>query len=216
MKNLKKLTAVLLLLAMMVGLCACGADDSAKLVGTWTYDFDLSVMMEEELESSLGDSLEVGQDLIMPLVFTFNEDKTFSLSIDADATTDSLNVYVEALTSALVEYMYKMGEDSGMDRDTFAAAMQEAYGMSLEDYCSDLMSSLDVESLVETMDQEDSGYFKAKDGKLYFAASQDGFSDDEYYAYTLEGSTLTFTEMSGDPLELDDLDISYPMELVKK
>ena len=44
----------------------------------------------------------------------FNEDGTFSMSPDLDATTESLNAYIQALKPALVELLYKEAEDRGM------------------------------------------------------------------------------------------------------
>ena len=122
---MKKITALLLALVMALSLAACGSkDDSKQLVGTWQCALDLTEKMDEEMAANLGTEYTSEVPVSLYLTTVFNEDGTFSMSPDLDATTESLNAYIQALKPALVELLYKEAEDRGMTRDEVAAELQ--------------------------------------------------------------------------------------------
>ena len=108
---MKKITAFLLALVMALSLAACGSkDDSKQLVGTWQCALDLTEKMDEEMAANLGTEYTSEVPVSLYLTTVFNEDGTFSMSPDLDATTESLNAYIQALKPALVELLYKEAE----------------------------------------------------------------------------------------------------------
>ena len=105
---MKKIIALLLALVMALSLAACGSkDDSKQLVGTWQCALDLTEKMDEEMAANLGTEYTSEAPVSLYLTTVFNEDGTFSMSPDLDATTESLNAYIQALKPALVELLYK-------------------------------------------------------------------------------------------------------------
>lgn len=139
---MKKITAFLLALVMALSLAACGSkDDSKQLVGTWQCALDLTEKMDEEMAANLGTEYTSEVPVSLYLTTVFNEDGTFSMSPDLDATTESLNAYIQALKPALVELLYKEAEDRGMTRDEFDSALADS-GLTVESQVTAFWRSL--------------------------------------------------------------------------
>lgn len=219
MKHLKRIGALLVVLALMLTLVACGASDEEKLVGTWKCEYDMTDIMTEQL-ASLGDSADFSsaEPLIATMLLTINEDKTFSFKLDADATGASFEDYIASILDAMVEAAYAQGEAQGVDRETFDENFQSTYGSTVKEFFESLFSSLDFASLFGEM-EDVSGVFKAKDGKLYFEEEEADFSEDNYITYKLEDTKLTFESLTGDTLSLDEdveAGVEFPMLFVKQ
>ena len=89
---MKKLFAVLLTLAILLGLAACGnSGDSAKptIVGTWKGSMNMGAVLEMALQ------MEIDEPISCSMIYTFKEDGTTSVSVDEDSLADMM----EALTN---------------------------------------------------------------------------------------------------------------------
>ena len=157
---MKKITALLLALVMALSLAACGSkDDSKQLVGTWQCALDLTEKMDEEMAANLGTEYTSEVPVSLYLTTVFNEDGTFSMSPDLDATTESLNAYIQALKPALVELLYKEAEDRGMTRDEFDSALADS-GLTVESQVDSVLALFDVSTLLSDVESElDSGKY---------------------------------------------------------
>ena len=157
---MKKITALLLALVMALSLAACGSkDDSKQLVGTWQCALDLTEKMDEEMAANLGTEYTSEVPVSLYLTTVFNEDGTFSMSPDLDATTESLNAYIQALKPALVELLYKEAEDRGMTRDEFDSALADS-GLTVESQVDSVLALFDVSALLSDVESElDSGKY---------------------------------------------------------
>ena len=101
---------------------------------------------------------------------------------------------------------YKTAEESGLSREDYDAAFEQSTGSSVSDYVAEQISQLDEESLLSSLEEdEESGVYKAADGKLYFEEQEADFSEEDYVSYTLEGGKLTFTSVTGDAMDLQSL-----------
>lgn len=217
MRNWKKFAALLLALVLVLSLCACGAKEpESELYGTWKYTLDLAAAIDKELEDQLGDALTVDADLELPVTFTFQKDKTFSLVMDGADLKTSFSVYLDALKDSVVELIYSQAVEMDMTREDFDAAFDEIYGMTVADYCGQLMDSLLDDSLIEELATNDTGVYRVKDGKLYVAATEGELSEDVYLTYTVEGDNLTISSVEGGALDLDQTDMGFPVTFVKE
>ena len=185
---MKKLFAILLTLAILLGLAACGSSgDSAKptIVGTWKGSIDMGAVLETALQ------MEIDEPLSCDVIYTYKEDGTASISVDEDSFADMM----EAFTDVVIGMMGEMfGEEFDFE------AMLEAEGMTEEEFREQIMASVNVEEMLGDMGAE-KGYYKYEDGKLYTAATKEDLENLEELPcihVTLKSNTLTFTDIEQD------------------
>lgn len=218
---MKKILALLLALLMVFALCACGnndgnsdkdnddkdivqnddkkededEDEEETIVGKWTGEIDLAVILSEvpefeDLDKEMRE-LVMPDDIGIKITFKFEEDGTASVSADAKS---ALEDYVDQVTDNFVDYVEEMLEAEGVSKKDF----EDAYGMSLEDYASQMMDEGFEEALEEAEDKmafDSEGEYKLDGNKLYF--SEDGEFED-YFKIDLDGDKLTFKNYSED------------------
>ena len=241
MKGMKKAAALLLVLAMVFSLCACG---KSELVGTWEGRVDMTELALSEVDEAraqLGSSLSGGRELprvtdyveslTIRYTMVFNEDGTYSSQVsqeDIDAMVETLKVgfadYLRQLYFVLLcETLAQMGINQEINSIeelenflgiTMDEAINESLGMSLDEYVQVQVDDSFSEEL-STEEFNGSGNFKNKDGKLYLSAGTEYAVDPAYYdLYELEGDTLTLnfgTAPEGD----ETTEMLYPLVLHK-
>ena len=185
---MKKLLAILLTLAMLLGLAACGSSGSAAkptIVGTWKGSMDMGAVLEMALQ------MEIDEPISCSMIYTFKEDGTTSVSVDEDSLADMM----EALTDVVIGMMGEMfGEEFDFE------AMLEEEGMTEEEFREQIMASMNLEDMMGNMSVEN-GYYKYEDGKLYTAATKEDLENLEELPcihVTLKSNTLTFTDIEKD------------------
>ena len=196
MKHVKSLALCLLALALVLALVGCGGGKS-DLPGTYKIDLDLAPALNSVM-TQLGLAEEDLADLTLPVPYT--------LTLGEDGTYSALHTYLQGCGSAIEAALYKTAEESGLSREDFDAAFEQSTGSSVSDYVAEQISQLDEESLLSSLEEdEESGVYKAADGKLYFEEQEADFSEEDYVSYTLEGGKLTFTSVTGDAMDLQSL-----------
>lgn len=206
MKHVKSLALCLLALALVLALAGCGGGKS-DLPGTYKIDLDLAPALNSVM-TQLGLAEEDLADLTLPVPYTLTlgEDGTYSMQADKEATVTALHTYLQGCGSAIEAELYKTAEESGLSREDYDAAFEQSTGSSVSDYVAEQISQLDEESLLSSLEEdEESGVYKAADGKLYFEEQEADFSEEDYVSYTLEGGKLTFTSVTGDAMDLQSL-----------
>ena len=206
MKHVKSLALCLLALALVRALAGCGGGKS-DLPGTYKIDLDLAPALNSAM-TQLGLAEEDLADLTLPVPYTLTlgEDGTYSMQADKEATVTALHTYLQGCGSAIEAALYQTAEESGLSREDFDAAFERSTGSSVSDYVAEQISQLDEESLLSSLEEdEESGVYKAADGKLYFEEQEADFSEEDYVSYTLEGGKLTFTSVTGDAMDLQSL-----------
>lgn len=214
---MKRILALLLTLMMALSLTACGGDNNADLVGTWKWTCDITEEFQKGVNEGAGMDVPVEAKVEMTFVLVFNEDGTFTLSVDKDALSASVQGYIDAMVPVTVDLVYQQLEDQGMNRADIDEAMK-AQGITVEEYVKQLFGALDVDQLTDGLDQENlTGYFRAAKGKLYLSDKADTFSDDSCAEYTLSGGTMQWTGGSYELFDnLDDLHVELPVQWVKQ
>jgi hypothetical protein len=192
---MKKLFAVLLTLAMLLGLAACGSSGSAAkptIVGTWKGSMDMGAVLEMALQ------MEIDEPISCSMTYTFKEDGTISTAVDEDSLADMM----EALTDVVIGMMGEMfGEEFDFE------AMLEEEGMTEEEFREQIMASMNLEDMMGNMSVEN-GYYKYEDGKLYNAATKEDLENPEKLPcihVTLKGNTMTFTDIEQDGEKLSEI-----------
>ena len=204
---MKKLLAILLTLAMLLGLAACGSSGSAAkptIVGTWKGSMDMGAVLEMALQ------MEIDEPISCSMTYTFKEDGTTSVSVDEDSLADMM----EALTDVVIGMMGEMfGEEFDFE------AMLEEEGMTEEEFREQIMASMNLEDMMGNMSVEN-GYYKYEDGKLYNAATKEDLENPEKLPcihVTLKGNTMTFTDIEQDGESAAEImPDMFPIVLTKK
>ena len=191
------------------------------LFGAWSTELDMTKFLEEGLTEAAGmDASDLPKDIkiISTLTITFEEDQTCNVAVDFDK--DSVKTYLAAISDALVEMLYKLGEDSGVDRETFDTFFASQYGMDIKSFVDTMLAEFDVDALLQDANRDADAYWKLEDGKLCLSEEED-FSGDEnnQIAYHFDGEKLVFDSFAGQDdtfSEFEDYGILPPWTFTKK
>lgn len=186
---------------------SAAAAGKSDLPGTYKIDLDLAPALNSAM-TQLGLAEEDLADLTLPVPYTLTlgEDGTYSMQADKEATVTALHTYLQGAAPPLRRRSTRPPRNPGLSREDFDAAFEQSTGSSVSDYVAEQISQLDEESLLSSLEEdEESGVYKAADGKLYFEEQEADFSEEDYVSYTLEGGKLTFTSVTGDAMDLQSL-----------
>lgn len=187
---MKKITAMLLCLVLVLSLCACGAKEN--LVGTWKANIELADLMNKEIAASGDEAMAEAMNLEsfqLPLILELREDGTCTMKVDPEAMAASADKLAADLTEGLKAYFVTMLQQQGLeveDPTEFLTTM----GLDLDALVAEMKDQfLSEDTFAEfTMDSK----YKAEDGKIYFSDDLESeINADEYNTYTLKGDTLT-------------------------
>ena len=210
---MKKCIALFLCLVMLVSICLSGCGfEKKKLVGTWETIVDLAPMVNDEMKKSDPTIAEFVHVPYLNVTFylTFNEDDTYSMTVDQEKLDEALQEMMEGMVDGLMRYLEEMlvVEDLGMSLDQ----VLEMLNLDLDAMLADAYDAMVAEDIFA--DLETHGYYKAEKGKLYTAESQQelelGIAPFEYY--TLKDGVLTITEGTA---ENEMAEYLYPMYFQK-
>lgn len=207
----KRIVSVVMLLAMLLTLAACGGD-KAKLVGKWECEMDMAdqINAEMELDEESAQYLSFSNFEIL-VCMEFNSDGTYAMTADLDSARAAVNAAREEFADGMAQYLEAvMVEQMGIEMS--AEEILAASGVTMEDMVAEAFSDSMADELVDEIAQE--GNYDAKDGKLYTSAGLEYAVDPAIYeTYVLQGSTLTVTGFVGE--DSDDSTQIYPMVFKK-
>lgn len=214
-KNIIKLVSVIMVVAMLFLLGGCGASAKDKLLGTWETTVDMTEMMNEQmaLEEEMADYFEFSSFSIKASI-TFNEDDTYSISVDKASVESALETMKSDMETGLTKYFEAMLDEAGMT-DLSVDDLLGSMNTSMEAMLDELFNeAMEQEELFSELEQE--GKFKAAEGKLYLSDSLEYEVDEkEYENYTLEGDTLTLVSCVSEE-EPDEFTQSLYPQVFKK
>lgn len=213
---MKKLTALLLALALALGLTACGSNESTRLVGTWQCVMDITKQIDTEVSDALDTEYASEVPMQMFLTAVFNEDGTFTVGVDVTATVASFAAYIQAMKPAIVELCYQEGEKLGMTREQYDNALAQI-DLSVDGLVDSVLSAFDISALLGDLDSDIiAGSYKTEKNRLYLSENGSGFTAEESVGYTLSGSTMTWNDDNALLADLEDMGISSSLKWVKK
>ena len=212
---MKKRIALLLsfVLVLSLALCACGGGEKKEtLVGTWNASIDIAEVYNAEIAASgdeaMAEYLSV-DSFAIPLVMTFNEDGTYSMTVDKEGMDASMNGLIEDMKVGLEKYFNDYFSSMGLEIDVNEALA--ASGMSLDSLVEEMKGEIMTEDMYA--DMESAGQYKAEDGKLYLTEDVEVEPvGGVYNTYTIEGDTLTI-EAGTEELEDEMAELLFPLVL---
>ena len=152
----------------------------------------------------------------MYLSAVFNDDGTFTMSMDTEATTASFTAYIQALRPVIVELSYQEAEKQGMSREEYDKALAES-DLTVDGLVDSILSAFDVSALLGDIGGDiTAGRYKAEKGRLYLSENGSSFKAEESVGYTLSGGTMTWADDNALLTELEDMGISSALEWTKQ
>ena len=242
MNRMKKLLALLLVLALGLSLAACGGAKS-DIVGTWRGKVDMTEYIISKGDADIGAVLS-DQGVDMPLdsignyltefapvcTYVFREDGTYTFTMDEASMRLVLEAY-QAGVEAYFRYFYAevlcqtlvelgMAEQvNGVEEleailgVSLDEAISEMVGMELRDYVSQIVD--EEMGTAQTMAGKinSEGKYKVKDGKLWMSSGLEYDVDPELYdLYSISGSTMT---IEAGTVSQGEVALAFPVVLQK-
>ena len=208
---MKKRIALLLsfVLVLSLVLCACGGQ-KATIVGTWKANVELAEAFNAEMAAAgMGDFINL-ESFSLPLVMTFNEDGTGSMTVDQEAMTASIDKLAADLTAGLEAYFTEYFTSMGLEIDLDEALA--ASGLSMDDLVEEMKAEFAGEDAFAEFTNEFK--YKAEDGKLYMSEDLESEISEVYNTYELKGNTLTL-DIGTEEIEEEMAAILFPMTLTR-
>ncbi len=223
---MKKLTVLLLVLALALSLTACAGNDTRKLAGTWTYSADITSRMNEEIKAALElDEVSPDAAAAVYLTLTVERDGAYTLALDTDAIDADRAAYMEALKPVLTAALYRQAEADGYTRDQYDQTL-ESMGLTAGECVSAITDAFDTDTFLSLLgsgygdDAVSEGYCKAEEGRLYFSDTAVFDGDDGFVDYVLSGDTMTWTDedgaLAGQLTSAEQTLMRFPMAWSKK
>lgn len=206
-KTIATTLSIIMIISMLFSLSGCAANDTDKFVGSWTTTINMSEEFNKEIAKSDKDMAKYVKtdNLYMTVIFTFNDDGTYSTSVDKAATKKAFKNARSDISNGIKKYLNSVLGSGNVD------AYLAALGFSFDSYVDALLS----DDLIDSMSKEfeEDGVWKVKKGKLFMEEKEKYFDDEDYVTYEISSDELKLLEIFGE----DDEDVlaMFPMTLVK-
>ncbi len=213
---MKRLTALLLILGLLLALAACGelttqSTSLEDLVGKWQTVYQLGEEETDELLEYYGfteEERDVIDDDVFQLaeIFTVNSDRTYSFALEGEQSRSLLRQSFNKILSQVFEHREELFDTYGeeiMDIEDLAEFKERFAGIydygSYDEYLDAAVEHLitvyyDMSSPIEL----ETGTFTLETGM--FSMTVDGESTAENLSFTLTGNTLLLTYSDGEEL----------------
>ncbi len=213
---MKKTLSIILLISMLATLFSGCSLFGDKLTGTWESEVDLTAFMMDGIKDSLGETgdeifstLEV-KDLKITSRITFNDDGSYEISADSDSVTAMIKSFIDQLVSGVSELFTMMAADKDIDNSSISEIIDGIRNILEKEYNEEA-----VAKIVQNFSKK--GFFKASDGKLYTADTEEGLDSAGFEAYELNDNTLTLNKGEGyEDVYSEAISSLYPLVYTRK
>lgn len=215
MKKVYKIMALTLIAVMLLGICACGKESKKNSeVGSWKCKYDATDYAVDNISSGFGVDLDVDTDYFISIYFELNEDGSFELGVDKDATIKSQDKLIDSMIDNLTEKAYEAAAAEGYDKDEADAQFVSEMGCSIREFYEKVFEAAKDQAKGEETVLE--GYYRIKDGKIELSEDKDDFDDAIVLKYELKGDKLTIKSISGESDDLEEFMENKGIELPVK
>lgn len=207
-----QILSVLVILSMFIMMAGCTKSDSELILGKWEAKVDFTDMLNEYLDSDMAGISEYFtiKDFVLTVYFTFNEDNTYTIEIDKDASSESIKKMADTMKEGFVKYMEDLVE--ALSPGTSLDEYLEESGLTMDALLDEAFTAADFDELYDSFATE--GNWKIDGNKLYRTEDKDDdFDESEYDTFELSGNKLTLLETFGDVA--DDFKLIYPVVMTR-
>ena len=193
--SMRKIVSMLLIAVMLLAFVGCGnskSGDKEKFVGTWNATLDMTDVLNESLREGIAEEDETMADYFsvdkfdFVVEFTFNEDGTYSTTVDEASLNRSSDALKASVKDGLMRYFEDMVAE--MDLDMSVEDLLDLSGRSIDAL---LDEALPTDLFDDVLDEfRLKGNWKAENGKLHTTESVDESIDKnayELYEFTSNG-----------------------------
>ena len=161
-------------------------------------------MVNKSFEEEFGAAPTTEERMIMNVSLTFKDDGTVGIEYDTEAIASSFEAYMSSIIDFIKDAVYQqlIAQGIGTSVEEIDAFM-ESIGYTMDQFIQETFGALDFASLISEDGLPSSNVYKIEDGKLYMEDSVEEYQEGNYAEFTINASTLTFTEIyeDGKPTE---------------
>lgn len=185
------------------------SDSDGSIEGSWTGEINMAGLFNMILSALSPDEdaldfLEI-DELNFIYTYDFDDDGTYTVSLDADALADEIDDYIADMLDAYADYFDYLIDDN--DLDISVDEYLEEYMMTDWDELEEtLEASFDIDSLAGQSSAD--GEYEIDGDELYLSA------ENATYYFEIDGDELIFYDFAGDIDlgEMEDVyDLVFPM-----
>lgn len=218
MSRLKRnIVSILMVVSMSFALFGCSSSgdnnsirDKEKFVGTWETTVDMTDYANKLLQQGIDqDSTNITEYINIDkyevtLLYTFNDNETYSISADKDRLKQSFEAIKSDFKNGAIAYFEDILAANGIDKSV--DEMLELSGVSLDDYINETFGDDMFRSMV--VDMKSTGEWQVDGGLLYL--TYDDMDENECLSYEFTSDGIKLSDING-----EDWYGMYPMILKK-
>lgn len=203
--HIKRVTALVLALMLIISFAACGCEREPSIVGKWNYELSLKDFIENVVQlnkDSFDQSIQVVYDEMIKafdkysikVILELKDDGTFSFAPDVDAAIAAVDKVKEKLESVITKALKLIG---------FSEEQIKAKINSMDDIMNGIIGE------INRLDY--SGKYVYEDKKLYLFDEGKEKNNSQYLDIELDNNEFTVTKINGDVKGFQGMDALLPM-----
>lgn len=171
----------------------CGATEGERIITderfttAATADIQGKWVCEIELDKETMGTLTGIENIDITMAFKVNMELCNDGTFTMDMTIADEEAFRSSMQSYLASALYAELAASGYDQDAADAAMEQVYGVTVEEYAAQAVQAMDLNEMLSSANFD--GVYYVADGNFY--SSTTWAINMECIPYTLDGDTLT-------------------------
>lgn len=182
---LKRLVCGIILIALLLCMCACGAEEEVSLVGQWNCKINL----RETVAQMVGGLVELDESLepvTIVVDIVFRENGTYTIMYDQDHIGQQIDLFIDSAWDSVVK---QLAEKSSLPIDQIESAIQSK-GLT-KDLLKETFDLASIFSEFENLE----GYWKLEENMLFLSASEEGLNNANPIEINLQANRFSVTSL---------------------